>query len=203
MKKIYKPKDKNLKEKLAKYKEHAQVLSILVISTVLVAIAVQLLKPVDFGENKEIKAEPISRKIQETTTEIGIDEIPTQFENVPLEKSQIIYILEKSYERGIDPALVFALIEVESNFDNNAENGSCYGLMQVNANNYEYPEIARNSLGLFKINIDAGIDILDYYLEKYPLEKALTCYNFGEVGAKGKDTSGYAQKVLKVKEKYE
>lgn len=195
MKKIYKPK----KERAYSICETVQAILAVIIGSILIcmiAIAIKM---------------PTKAKAQQETTTATYYEEPTEDKSsyekyidiVPLEPVIIKHIVEKAEENGIEPALIFALIEVESSFDTKAENGSCYGLMQVNANNYDNPEMARNSLDNFSLNVDAGTEILSRYLKKYPTEKALTCYNMGESGAKGKSTSGYAKKVLKAKERYE
>lgn len=208
MRKIYKPK----KERAYSFCETIQAILAVIIGAVLmlmIALAIKMpSKAVNKNENtKNIKSETASGVFIPNTEKVTNDDKNASYKQylsrVPLAESQVKYIVEKAEEKGIEPALVFALIEVESNFDTKAENGSCYGLMQVNANNYDNPEMARNSLDNFSLNVDAGIEILSGYLKKYPTEKALTCYNFGESGASGKKSSEYAKKILKVKEKYE
>lgn len=208
MKKIYKPK----KERPYTICETIQaILSVIIGAVLILMIALAIKMP-----SKATNNQGSTKNIQpQTTSEVFIsetEEVTNSDENasykqylsrVPLEKAQVKYIVEKAEEKGIEPALVFALIEIESSFDTKAENGSCYGLMQVNANNYDNPEMARNSLDNFSLNVDAGIEILSRYLKKYPVEKALTCYNYGESGAKGKKTSEYAKIILKAKDKYE
>lgn len=201
MKKIYKPK----KERTYSICETVQAILAVIIGTVLflmIALVIKMpIKAVNNQSQTTIKA--FIPKTEEVTDSDENASYKQYLSRVPLEKAQVKYIVEKAEEKGIEPALVFALIEIESSFDTKAENSSCYGLMQVNANNYDNPEMARNSLDNFSLNVDAGIEILSRYLKKYPTEKALTCYNYGESGAKGKKTSDYAKKILKVKEKYE
>lgn len=208
MRKICKPK----KERAYSYCETIQAILAVIIGAVLILmIALTIKMPSkatnNRGNSKNIQPKTTEQVFVPNTEEVTCDDENTSYKQylnrVPLEKSQVEYIVNKAEEKGIELALVFALIEVESSFDTKAENGSCYGLMQVNANNYDNPEMARNSLDNFSLNVDAGIEILSSYLKKYPVEKALTCYNCGERGAKGRDTSSYAKKVLKSKEKYE
>lgn len=195
MKKIYKPK----KDRAYSICETVQAILAVIIGSILICmIAIAIKMPT------KSKAE------EETTTATYYEEAKedkSDYEQyidlVPLEPEIVKHVVEKSQEKGIDPALVFAIIEVESNFKNEAKNGPCIGLMQVNCNNFDRPNQAMASLISPSLNIDAGIEILSTYLKKYPTEKALTCYNMGENGAKGRDTSGYAKKVLKAKEKYE
>lgn len=209
MRKIYKPK----KEKSYTICETIQAILLVIIGAVLILMIALAIKMPSKATNIQGNAKNIQ---SQTTSEVFMPETEGEVTNddenasykqylsrVPLTESQVKYIVNKAEEKGVEPALVFALIEVESSFDVRAENGSCYGLMQVNANNYDNPEMARNSLDNFSLNVDAGIEILSRYLKKYPVEKALTCYNMGEHGAKNKASSGYAKKVLQAKEKYE
>lgn len=196
MKKIYKPK----KERAYSICETVQAILAVIIGSILICmIALAIKMPT------KVKAQ------EETTTTATYYEEPQEDKSsyekyiniVPLDSAIIKHVVEKAEEKGVDPALVFAVIEVESNFKNEAKNDSCIGLMQVNCENYDNPNQAMASLISPTINIDAGVEILSRYLKKYPLEKALTCYNMGERGAKGRDTSSYAKKVLQAKEKYE
>lgn len=195
MKKIYKPK----KERAYSICETVQAILAVIIGSILIcmiAIAIKM---------------PTKAKAQEETTTATYYEEPTEDKSsyekyidiVPLEPAIINHIVEKAEEKGIDPALVFAVIEVESNFKTEAKNGPCIGLMQVNCNNFDRPNQAMASLISPTLNVDAGIEILSGHLKKYPVEKALTCYNMGEQGAKNKASSGYAKKVLKARERYE
>ena len=195
MRKIYKPE----KERVYSVCEAVQAITAVIIGAVLICIVAYLIKTPMKAKAKE-----------ETTTATYYEEAKedkSDYERyidlVPLEPEIVKYVVTKSQEKGIDPALVFAIIEVESNFKTEAKNGPCIGLMQVNCNNFDRPNQAMASLISPSLNIDAGIEILSTYLKKYPTEKALTCYNMGENGAKGRDTSGYSKKVLKSKEKYE
>lgn len=196
MRKIYKPK----KERAYSICETVQAILAVIIGSILIcmiAIAIKM---------------PTKAKAQEepTTTTTYYEEPAkdsSKYEKyidiVPLEPGIIKHIVETATEKGIDPALIFALIEIESNFKEEAKNGPCIGLMQVNCENYGNPNQAMASLISPTLNIDAGVEILSGLLKKYPVEKALTCYNCGERGAKGRNTSDYAKKILKAKEKYE
>lgn len=196
MKKIYKPK----KERAYSICETVQSILAVIIGSILICMVALAIKM-----PTKVKAQ------EETSTTATYYEEPTEDKSsyekyiniVPLEPAVIKHIVEKATEKGIDPALVFAVIEVESNFKNEAKNDSCIGLMQVNCENYDNPNQAMASLISPTLNIDVGIEILSTFLKKYPTEKALTCYNCGESGANGKKSSEYAKKVLKAKEKYE
>lgn len=195
MRKIYKPK----KERAYSICETVQAITAVVIGALLICIVAYLIKT------------PMKAKAKEETTTATYYEETTEDKSsyekyiniVPLEPIIIKLVVEKAEEKGIDPALIFAVIEVESSFNPIAKNQSCIGLMQVNTKIYDKPDMAEASLISPTLNIDIGVEILSTYLKKYPVEKSLTCYNMGETGAKGRDTSGYAKKVLKAKEKYE
>ena len=194
MRKIYKPK----KERVYSVCETVQAVTAVIIGAVLICIVAYLIKTPMKAKAKE---EPTTATYYEETTEDKSD-YERYIDLVPLEPEIVKHVVEKSQEKKVDPALVFAVIEVESNFKTEAKNGPCIGLMQVNCENYGNPNQAMASLINPSLNIDAGIEILSSFLKKYPTEKALTCYNMGERGAKGRDTSSYAKKVLKSKEKY-
>ncbi len=195
MRKIYKPK----KERAYSICETVQAILAVIIGSILICmIAIAIKMPTK------------AKSRQETTTTATYYEEPTEYKSeyekylkvVPLEPEIVKHIVEKATEKDIDPTLIFAVIEIESNFKVEAKNGPCIGLMQVNCENYGNPSQAMASLISPTLNIDAGVEILSTYLKKYPIEKALTCYNCGERGAKGRDTSGYSKKVLKAKERY-
>lgn len=201
MKKIYKPK----KERAYAFCETIQAITAAIIGAILllmIALAIKM-------PTKAKAVEKTTETPKETTSIYNEEakEDSSKYEKyidiVPLEPVIIKHVVEKAEEKGIDPALVFAVIDVESNFKTEAKNESCIGLMQVNCENYDNPNLAMASLISPTLNIDAGIEILSTFLKKYPTEKALTCYNLGESGAKNKASSGYAKKVLHAKERYE
>lgn len=196
MRKIYKPK----KERVYSVCETVQAITAVIIGAVLICIVAYLIKTPMKAKAKEEPTTATATNYEEPAKDTSNYE--KYMDLVPLEPEIVKHVVEKSQEKGIDPALVFAVIEVESNFKNEAKNESCIGLMQVNCENYDNPNLAMASLISPTLNIDAGIEILSGHLKKYPVEKALTCYNMGERGAKGRDTSGYAKKILKAKERY-
>lgn len=106
-------------------------------------------------------------------------------------------------EYGILPDVLYAVMEVESGYQVDAQNGSCYGLMQIHTINMEYlsSNIGTTDLTDPEQNIQAGAFILGGYLEKYSLTDSLMAYNLGEGGAKrlwkqGIHETGYTKKVL-------
>jgi len=114
------------------------------------------------------------------------------------------YVVDTSERYGVDPKLVFAIIEVESNFDPNVISLGNYGLMQINSSNLSALHAALGTTNLLdaKQNIEAGI----YWLSGIQannhgsIEKDLMVYNTGSRGAirewnKGVITSEYAELV--------
>lgn len=106
-------------------------------------------------------------------------------------------------EYGILPDVLYAVMKVESGYKVDAQNGSCYGLMQIHTINMEYlsSNIGTTDLTDPEQNIQAGAFILGGYLEKYSLTDSLMAYNLGEGGAKrlwkqGIHETGYTKKVL-------
>ena len=95
---------------------------------------------------------------------------------------------------GIDPALVMAVIQVESSGNRFARNGGCVGLMQVNEHVWKLDE---RFLYDADYNIFAGCKILRHYLDlaKGDVAKALTFYNCGPSGKH--NNPHYAPKVMR------
>jgi Soluble lytic murein transglycosylase and related regulatory proteins (some contain LysM/invasin domains) len=111
------------------------------------------------------------------------------------------YELCRAYD--VNPATVFAIMDVESTFRLRAISPTGdYGLMQINAKSY--PEYTTDELLDPYRNITIGVGIYAKLVHKYEDEhKALACYNLGETGAKrARYVSKYADKVLAVKEEY-
>ena len=89
-------------------------------------------------------------------------------------------------ENGVDSALIFAVIKVESEFDESAVSGKgAYGLMQITKSTADY--IAKfkgvESFDILdaKTNIDFGVFYLKYLIDKFNnTETAIFAYNAGE-----------------------
>jgi len=111
-----------------------------------------------------------------------------------------------SYRHGIDPALVHAVVKVESNFNTYAlSKKGAMGLMQL------MPLTAlelnvRNSFNPGE-NIDGGVKYLRYLIDRYEgnLSLALAAYNSGETAVKKwgtippfRETQNYVQSILKL-----
>ena len=125
------------------------------------------------------------------------------YRDIPL-SHELQDIADKACEDyKIPQDVLYAVMKVESGYEVDAQNGSCYGLMQIHAINMEY---LSNNIGTTDLtdpeqNIQAGAFILGGYLEKYSLPDSLMAYNLGEGGAKrlwkqGIHETGYTNKVL-------
>lgn len=125
------------------------------------------------------------------------------YRDIPL-SHELQDIADKACEDyKIPQDVLYAVMKVESGYQVDAQNGSCYGLMQIHTINMEYlsSNIGTTDLTDPEQNIEAGAFILGGYLEKYSLTDSLMAYNLGEGGAKrlwkqGIHETGYTKKVL-------
>lgn len=131
--------------------------------------------------------------------------------DVPLTEDLQDVIIDTAGGRGVDPALVLAVIEKESGYnpDASGDNGRSQGLMQIWRTFHEKRMEKLGAVNLYdpKDNVLVGIDILAEKLDKYEdVEKALIAYNAGDAGAKkhyfskGIYSNGYSRAVLKIAE---
>lgn len=139
---------------------------------------------------------------------IVIDELPEpETWDVPLEHDLQLFIADLCEEVNIDPELVLAMIEQESQWDAAAvgDNGRSFGLMQVQE---RWHKDRMNKLGCDDLldpyqNVLVAVDILAEKLAKYDTTgEALTAYNAGDAGAynlyfsKGIYANDYAKEVM-------
>lgn len=152
-----------------------------------------------------------ARHRAEPAAEIQAEEPKRTYYDVPLTEDLQDIIIDVSEKRGVDPALVLAVIEKESGYnpDASGDNGKSQGLMQIwrNAHKKRMKKLGAVNLYDPRDNVLVGIDILAEKLEKYEdAEKALIAYNAGDAGAKkhyfskGIYSSGYSRAVLKIAE---
>ena len=131
--------------------------------------------------------------------------------DVPLTEDLQDVIIDTAGGRGVDPALVLAVIEKESGYnpDASGDNGRSQGLMQIWRSFHEKRMEKLGAANLYdpRDNVIVGIDILAEKLDKYEdVEKALIAYNAGDAGAKkhyfskGIYSSSYSRAVLKIAE---
>lgn len=108
--------------------------------------------------------------------------------DVPLDAWLQIHIIQICEDYHIDPAIIMAMIERETNFrpDSKGDNGQSYGLMQIKI---KYHRDRMDKLGIDDLmdpyqNVVVGIDYLGELLVKYEdIEVALMAYNAGPGGA--------------------
>lgn len=129
--------------------------------------------------------------------------------DVPLTEDLQDIIIDTASRRGVDPALVLAVIKKESGYnpDASGDNGKSQGLMQIwrSAHKKRMKKLGAVNLYDPRDNVIVGVDILAEKLEKYEdAEKALIAYNAGDAGAKkhyfskGIYSSSYSQAVIKI-----
>lgn len=145
-------------------------------------------------------------------TEVLIEEEKPRFFDVPLDEDLQTYIFELSEDIGIDPAIVIAIIEKESNYDISAvgDHGRSLGLMQIQPrwHTVRMTELGCDDLLDARQNVCVGIDILADLLEEgESIEWALMAYNGGHAYADRLASEGrvseYAAEVLKMAEELE
>lgn len=166
----------------------------------------------DYQEAKR-RAEPATVTQAE---EPAAPEVPKEPErtyyDVPLTEELQDVIIDTASGRGVDPALVLAVIEKESGYNPDAagDNGRSQGLMQIWRSFHEKRMEKLGAVNLYdpKDNVLVGIDILAEKLNKYEdVEKALIAYNAGDAGAKkhyfskGIYSSSYSRAVMEIAEK--
>lgn len=126
-----------------------------------------------------------------------------KYRDIPLSDELQDVALASCEEYGVLPDILFAVMDVESGYQLDAQNGECYGLMQIHSINLPWlqEQIGVTDLSDPAQNIEAGAYILGGYLERYSLTDSLMAYNLGEGGAKAQWAQGihetaYTRKVL-------
>lgn len=169
-----------------------------------------------FSEEAEMK---MTAKKEEADTEAP-EETPAEVEAeapsylsdaVPLDPDKQIQVMSWCEEYGVPYSVALAVIEAESSFRPDAENGSCYGYMQINSINKSWllQEIGVTDLTDPLQNLHSGIYMLGDLYGKYgDWHKVLVCYNCGETGAynhyfsQGLTSSGYSRHVMELEAKW-
>lgn len=134
---------------------------------------------------------------------VKTDEPAKVYRDIPL-SHELQDIADNSCEMYQVPQnVLYAVMEVESGYQTDAQNGQCLGLMQIHTVNLPYlnEKIGTTDLSDPEQNIEAGAYLLGGYLAKYSLTDSLMAYNLGEGGAKrlwkqGIHETGYTKKVL-------
>ena len=146
-------------------------------------------------------------KVDSAESETAMKGIDPQLPlSVPLQN----HLQQCCEDNQIPVSLALAVIQVESNFQLDAENNGSVGLMQLNG---AYAEVFEEKYDLQDLenaydNLTGGISFLGDLCQKYPLEQALMVYNLGEGGmlqatAKGIYRTAYVDRVLQAQQNYE
>lgn len=160
----------------------------------------------DDYKEAQLRARPVVMELEEPA------EPERTYYDVPLTEDLQDIIIDISEKRGVDPALVIAVIEKESGYkpDASGDNGRSQGLMQIWRSFHEQRMEKLGAVNLYdpRDNVIVGIDILAEKLEKYEdAEKALIAYNAGDAGAKkhyfskGVYSNSYSRAVMEIAEK--
>lgn len=156
----------------------------------------------DFRVNAESPKEPAEKLVRPRQVEMKATY------DVPLDDELQFFIINVCEEHHIDPAVVMAVIDTESDFDADAvgDNGASFGLMQIQE---RWHRERMDKLGVTNLldpyqNVTVGIDYLTELLDSYDgdMTKALMAYNAGQLGAYkyyfsyGVYSNDYSEEVL-------
>lgn len=162
----------------------------------------ELPEPSEDGEKEPPETNSVPKPVKPKPV---LPEVEVAYFDVPLSEDLQDHIFKLCDEHNIDPAIVIALIQKESNFDADAisYNGSSFGLMQINEKWHKARMKRVGCTDLFNPhqNVAVGIDLL---AELYDMNSStawvLMAYNGGcsyanENFAEG-IISSYAQSVI-------
>ena len=163
--------------------------------------------------NKEL--DTISSSNVESGTQSSgeaISNVVYRYFDVPLSEDLQNYINELSIQYNVPVELIFAIIDVESNFNSDIiSSTNDYGLCQINLCNHDW---LQETLGVTDImdpkqNVLCGTYIISGHLQSTngDVNLALMSYNCGSSGAKklwnqGIYSTVYSRKVMSAYEKY-
>ena len=173
----------------------------------------------------ELETSVVSQESEESTSETVVEPAETIVEgyidhgcvehvryDIPLDDELQDYIIETSEERGVDPAIIIAMIKRESQFDIDivGDKGKAFGLMQIHP---RWHSDRMEKLGVTDLldpyqNVTVGIDIMAELLDGgESVEWALMAYNGGYAHANRHIEAGtlseYATDVLEFAEELE
>lgn len=153
-----------------------------------------------------IPAEPQAETTSQTAEPAPIPETPVLLYDVPLDADLQRHIVELAWaEYGIDPAIVFAMAEVETDYRADAvgDNGDSLGMWQVQARWHE-ARMARLGVTDLLDPYQCATVAVDYLAELIArgngIEWALAAFNAGPTGANRGYGSSYAAEVLAISE---
>lgn len=143
----------------------------------------------------------VVEKCAETTTTTR--EVISYYSNIPLDKELQNYIIQQAHANGIQPQIVMAMIDRESDYNTACmgDGGDSYGLLQVQP---KWHSKRMEKLGCTDLldpyqNVPVAIDYLAELLDRYDgdMAKALTAYNRGHYAG---TITAYAKGVMAVAE---
>ena len=183
------------------------------------------LEPVEEPVKPVAETSVVSQESEESVSETVVDPAETIVEgyidhgcvehvryDIPIDDELQDYIIETSEERGVDPAIIIAMIKRESQFDIDiiGDKGKAFGLMQIHP---RWHSDRMEKLGVTDLldpyqNVTVGIDIMAELLDGgKSVEWALMAYNGGYANAnrhiEAGTLSGYATDVLEFAEELE
>ena len=161
--------------------------------------------PLWFSEEAEMKM-TVKKDVVATEALMETEEEAPSYQSdaVPLNHDTQAQVLGWCEEYGVPYSVALAVIEAESSFRPDAENGSCYGYMQINSINAGW---LKDELGVTDLldacqNIKAGCYMLGSYLALYDgdINRTMMAYNLGKSGAEkawnaGTRSTAYTDKV--------
>lgn len=174
-------------------------------------------KPTKLQEDNSLVVYMVQASAQENINETVMAAVPEEttkalYSDVPLSEGLKEYIVVLCESKHISPALVFAIIDRESLFDEKAigDNGHSFGLMQIQPRWSKERMEKLNCMNLLDPykNVTVGIDILSTYFEKYEdIAYVLMAYNGGESYAENNMKNGiyetdYTRYVLEKSKEY-
>lgn len=157
-------------------------------------------KPTKLQADNNVVVYMVQASAQENINETVMAAVPEEttkalYSDVPLSEGLKEYIVVLCESKHISPALVFAIIDRESSFNEKAigDNGHSFGLMQIQPRWSKERMEKLNCMDLLDPykNVTVGIDILFEYFERNEdIAYVLMAYNGGEAYAKNNMQKG-------------
>ena len=205
--------------------EKPDYVDVCVTSEVEIAAPSASMAALDPVEEPDLETSVVSQESEESTSETVLEPDETIVDgyidhgcvehvryDIPLDDELQDYIIETSEDRGVDPAIIIAMIKRESQFDIDivGDKGKAFGLMQIHP---RWHSDRMEKLGVTDLldpyqNVTVGIDIMAELLDGgESVEWALMAYNGGYAHANRHIEAGtlseYATDVLEFAEELE
>lgn len=111
---------------------------------------------------------------------------------VPLEPELQEALWQACDQYAVPYEVALGVAETESHFDLDADNGSCFGVMQINSVNFDWLKERGIDPTTYEGNLQAGVLMLGQHMGAYKdWHKALMAYNCGADGASKLWSQGY------------